>query len=111
MAGPGYRRGMNRPPIARMVRALVVVACPSAAGAQPADLVPERASLTLGTSGGQVTDGGGRVLFESPAGDLVPGDANRVNDLFPHRRATGATRRISVGPGGREADGGSFNAG
>lgn len=47
------------------------------------------------------------VAFDSDAATLVAGDANRARDVFVHDRATGATSRVSVGPGGAEADGDS----
>ena len=93
-----------------MACALVVVTFPSAAGAQSADLVPDRTTLEQGTFGGQLARGGDRVVFQSPVGDLVPGDSNGENDLFLHRRSSGRTVRVSVGPGGRQADRGSFDA-
>ncbi len=47
------------------------------------------------------------VAFESEAGDLVPGDGNGLSDIFLHDRLTRTTSRISVGPGGSDADGAS----
>ena len=53
-------------------------------------------------------DGSGRyVAFESLATDLVPGDTNRVSDVFVHDRQTGETTRISVDSRGGQANGGS----
>ncbi|HEX2698849.1 MAG TPA: hypothetical protein VHM89_01425 [Acidimicrobiales bacterium] len=48
------------------------------------------------------------VAFSSLASNLVPGDTNGAADVFLHDRETGTTTRISVGPGGVQAPGGSF---
>lgn len=51
------------------------------------------------------------VAFTSSAPNLVPGDTNDVSDVFVRDRLAGTTRRVSVGPGGRQANGwGSFGA-
>ena len=47
------------------------------------------------------------VAFESDASNLVPGDTNGISDVFVHDRATGSTTRVSVGPGGVQANGSS----
>jgi Tol biopolymer transport system component len=44
------------------------------------------------------------VAFESWADYLVEADTNMVGDLFLHDRTTGTTTRVSVGPGGTQAD-------
>lgn len=45
--------------------------------------------------------GDGRfVAFPSMASNLVPGDTNRVVDIFVHDRQTGATTRVSIGLSG-----------
>ncbi len=72
---------------------------------------PERVSLA---DGGGDPDGpsgaaslgrdGAVVAFESGAGNLVAGDANRVADVFMRDRAAGVTERVSVGAGGGEGD-------
>jgi Tol biopolymer transport system component len=66
------------------------------------------------TSTGQQAIGGGRfpaisadgrfVAFESSSPDLVPGDTNNETDIFVHDRLTGQTTRVSVGPGGIQAN-------
>ena len=53
---------------------------------------------------------GTAVAFESEATNLVPGDTNAKSDIFVHDLSTGATTRVSVGPGGEQADGDSFGA-
>ncbi len=45
------------------------------------------------------------VAFESTATNLVPNDTNGVGDIFVHDRKTGKTERVSVGPGGVQANG------
>src|SRR5580765_5606012 len=47
------------------------------------------------------------VAFWSDATDLVDGDTNGFSDVFLRDRQTGATVRISVGPGAVQADGDS----
>lgn len=52
--------------------------------------------------------GDGRyVLFTTKSANLVPGDTNGYDDIFLHDCLTGQTTRISVGPGGVQANGGS----
>ncbi|HEY3241052.1 MAG TPA: hypothetical protein VGL92_15900, partial [Acidimicrobiia bacterium] len=53
-----------------------------------------------------ISGDGSIVAFSSDSSNLVDGDLNGVSDIFV--RAAGATTRISVGPGGAEANGGSF---
>ena len=45
------------------------------------------------------------VAFWSAADNLVAGDTNGVTDAFVADRLTGTTIRVSVGPGGRQANG------
>ena len=52
-----------------------------------------------------VSADGRYVCFTSLASDLVPGDGNRVRDVFVKDRQTGAIERVSVGPAGVEGDG------
>jgi Tol biopolymer transport system component len=47
------------------------------------------------------------VAFTSAATDLVAGDTLGFDDVFVHDRKTGKTRRVSIGPGGTEAEGDS----
>ena len=49
----------------------------------------------------------GVVVFESDSSNLVPGDTNEASDVFLRNLATGVTRRVSTGPGGRQGDAGS----
>jgi Tol biopolymer transport system component len=48
------------------------------------------------------------VAFTSGSSNLVPGDTNNLLDIFVRDRQTGTTERVSVGPGGPEAYGGSW---
>ena len=47
------------------------------------------------------------VAFVSFATNLVPGDTNDATDVFVRDRQTGTTRRVSLGPGGVQGNGGS----
>ena len=47
------------------------------------------------------------VAFTSFATNLVSGDTNASADVFVRDRLSGVTRRVSVGAGGRQGDGGS----
>jgi Tol biopolymer transport system component len=50
--------------------------------------------------------GDGRfVAFHSGADNLVPGDTNAAYDTFVHDLGTGITERVSLGPGGAQANG------
>lgn len=51
-----------------------------------------------------VSDNGRYVAFTSTATNLVAGDTNRVMDAFRADLTTGTITRISVGPGGRQAN-------
>gem|GEM_PF-6729423 len=58
-----------------------------------------------GYSGWPAISGNGRyVAFASEASNLVSNDTNGVQDVFVHDLLTGATTRVSVGPGGIEGD-------
>lgn len=48
-----------------------------------------------------ISANGRYVAFTSLASNLVPGDTNKVVDVFVHDRVTGATRRVSIGPAGQ----------
>ena len=55
-----------------------------------------------------LSDDGGLVAFESYASDLVPGDTNGLDDVFVRDVRAGTTERVSLAPGGGQADGGSW---
>jgi Tol biopolymer transport system component len=44
------------------------------------------------------------TVFDSHATNLVPGDTNGQPDVFVHDSVTGATQRVSVASGGKQAD-------
>jgi Tol biopolymer transport system component len=50
------------------------------------------------------------VAFQSDATNLTRGDTNGVPDVFVHDRQTGLTRRVSLGPNGKQANNGSGGA-
>lgn len=56
-----------------------------------------------------ISSNGRFVAFVSSASNLVVGDTNALPDIFVHDRQTGATARVSVGPGGIQAS--SFSNG
>ena len=51
-----------------------------------------------------VSAGGRYIVFASRASNLVPGDTNGQPDVFLRDTLTGTTARISVGPGGVQAN-------
>jgi Tol biopolymer transport system component len=74
--------------------------------------------VSVGPGGGQgngesfspsLSADGRFVAFQSYATNLVPGDTNNTSDVFVRDRGTGTTERVSVGPGGVQADGTSFD--
>ena len=59
-----------------------------------------------GVSGSPSLSKDGRfVAFDSKATNLVPGDTNRSYDVFVRDRQAGTTERVSVRPGGNQANG------
>jgi Tol biopolymer transport system component len=70
--------------------------------------VTSRGRQGNGSSFGPALSGDGRfVAFRSRASNLVPGDRNRVQDVFVRDRRTGTTTRVSVAVDGSEANGDS----
>ena len=75
--------------------------------------------VSVATGGGQALGGGSErpsvsiegavVSFHSDATNLVPGDTNTKSDVFVRDLAAGTTTRISVGPGGVQANNLSVN--
>lgn len=72
--------------------------------------------VSVATDGGPANSGsdnptmsasGRYVAFESAASNLVPNDTNARLDVFVRDRAEGTTERVSVGPGGAQAEVGS----
>jgi len=80
-------------------------------GAATTDLVSVGAGVAPadGASSFTSVDGDcGLVAFHSVATNLVPDDTNRASDVFVFNRTAGTTTRVSVGPGGVQADGPSI---
>jgi len=70
--------------------------------------------ISVGSSGKQgnrlsrlpaISADGRFVAFESAASNLVPGDDNRVVDVFVRDREAGTTERVSLDDAGREGNG------
>ena len=61
------------------------------------------------SSNPKISDDGRFVAFASSAPNLVPGDTNNGSDVFVRDVQTGTTTRVSVGPGGVQANGQSFS--
>lgn len=63
-----------------------------------------------GASEALAISGNGRfVAFESSADNLVPGDTNGARDVFLRDWKKGVTSRVSIGPGGVQGDGVSYD--
>ncbi|MFS4459098.1 TolB family protein [Bdellovibrio sp. HCB2-146] len=60
-----------------------------------------------GASGGAISDDGRYVVFHSSSTNLVAGDTNGTSDAFVRDLQLGVTTRVSVGPAGLQANGGS----
>ena len=58
-----------------------------------------------GCEGPAISGDGRYVAFAYSGGSLVPNDANGTWDIFLRDRQLGTTERVSVGPGGTEANG------
>jgi len=72
------------------------------------------ANMSIGTGGGngnsmlgQVSSNGQFVVFQSDASNLVPGDTNRVTDIFVRDLVAGTTALVSVSTNGGPANGAS----
>jgi hypothetical protein len=111
-----------------VLTALAALAVPAAAsagifGTDPLNIsVSPSGAAANGDSGAPAVSGDNRkgrlAAFQSDASNLVGGDSNDVTDVFvwfrPRggeglslRRGAGSLQRVSVGPGGREANGAS----
>ena len=84
----------------------------------------EASTTSITTSLGSASDSSGRkptsfsfrpwisadgryVAFDSDSPSLVPGDTNRVRDVFVFDRSNGTVERVSQGSGGKQPDGDS----
>ncbi len=54
-----------------------------------------------------ISSDGRYVAFDSDSSGLVAGDTNRLRDVFVYDRSNGTVERISVGAGGKQANGDS----
>jgi Tol biopolymer transport system component len=64
---------------------------------------------SAGSASGPALSGNGRyVAFTSGAADLVPGDTNNTDDVFVRDQRKGVTRRVSLGAGGAQSQGGAY---
>ena len=62
------------------------------------------------SSAASISRDGRFVAFQSAAANLVPGDTNGSPDVFVRDLVAGTTVRVSVGAGGAQADGPSYQA-
>ncbi len=63
-----------------------------------------------GSTAGAISANGRYVVFQSDAPNLVPGDTNRLVDVFLRDRASGVTKRLSVGAHGQANGASGFAA-
>lgn len=97
--------------------AVVVVATQLAAPTTTAvGIIIERVSVdSAGDQGNGVSylaatgDDGNVIAWNSTASDLVANDTNGTWDIFVRSRQPGVTQRVSVGSGGTQANGASYN--
>lgn len=68
------------------------------------DVVQEEGGSGSFTGVGSISADGRYIVFQSAAANLVPGDTNNATDVFVHDRRRDATTRVSIGPGGAQAD-------
>ena len=66
------------------------------------------AQANLGSINGWLSGDGRKIVFQSHATNLVPGDTNGVPDCFVRDLAAGTTERVSVSSAGAQADGASY---
>src|SRR5262245_30724593 len=98
----------------RLLITLLSGAAALVAAAPASAVVPTTARVSLDSTGAQINSynalpavsaDGRWVAFDSYSDVVVPGDANKVRDVFLRDRQTGQTRRISQRPGGLDANG------
>lgn len=66
-------------------------------------------SLGLAVTKPAISADGRYIAFGSSFNNLVPNDTNGVSDIFVKDRLTGTTTRVSVGSGGIQANGSSYD--
>ena len=113
---PGGSRARGR--TAGTLLLLVALAAPlvgAPRGGAATTSITTSLSSTSGSSGPRSSfsfrpwiSGDGRyVAFDSDSPSLVPGDTNRVRDVFVYDRDNGTLERVSQGVGGKQANGDS----
>lgn len=70
-------------------------------------LGPSGAQLNAAAAFARIESGGRYIAYSSSASNIVAGDTNGVSDVFVADRVTLVNTRVSVGPGGVEANGAS----
>jgi Tol biopolymer transport system component len=112
-SGPHTARTRRRVAGASIVAALTGMALAPAAAAQPLRTTVRVSATPSGRAGNadsfspSVNGDGSLVAFASGASNLVAGDTNGVDDIFVRDLSSGRNSRVSVGPGGAEANGNS----
>lgn len=105
-AGPGQRS---------MAVAMLLGACAVLAGTASPALAVTLERVSVGPGGVQadndsflpvISPDGRYVAFGSNATNLVPGDTNRLVDVFVRDRLTGRTERVSVSASGAQGNNG-----
>ncbi|HVL94753.1 MAG TPA: hypothetical protein VM266_02730 [Solirubrobacteraceae bacterium] len=76
----------------------------AAGSTQLVSVTPDGGGADGASGGATIASGGGLVVFESDATNLVEGDTNGVRDIFA-RAGGGPVRRISVAADGGQANG------
>ncbi len=116
-----YGSSVARGPMLLLIAGLAALAGLAAGGAAAATPAQEPASggtsrVSVGPAGAQangvsssqaISADGRYVAFETSASNLVVGDTNQIRDVVVRDRAAHVTRRVSVGPGGAQANGSS----
>lgn len=83
------------------------MAAPSAGATERVSLATDGTQGNKGSEDAALSGDGRYVAFESEASNLVANDTNGEEDIFVRNRQTGQTSRITVGPGGAQANGDS----
>ncbi|WP_217130585.1 hypothetical protein [Streptomyces sp. AC558_RSS880] len=107
-------RAMRGASVAVVAGAMVALSATSAAPAPGPGPATERVTLSAtgeqgdGPAYGPRLSADGRfAAFSADASNLVPGDTNGHTDVFVRDLREGTVERVSVGPDGAQADGGS----
>lgn len=110
------RRALRGASVAVIAGAMAVLSAASAVSAPGPAQRPDTERVTLSATGeqadgaayGPLLSADGRfAAFGADASNLVPGDTNGLADVFVRDLRKGTVERVSVGPGGTQADGDS----